>query len=331
MSSVNKKLDKYFNYYLNEVDKPDYGVMLDGLWGEGKTYYMNNYLSSRNNSEEIYIHINLFGKNNLNQVNDDVLIALYPFMGTKIFKTGKYLAQNLLNISLKVPIDLDGDGKSDGTSKVNINLDDEMKKLSGLKRSKKIIYIFDEIERTNIPLDLIMGYIHSILEKQNSHVIIIGNEESLRKSSKYGSVYDEYKNKIIARTLKIRPEIGAALDEIILIIKNDKLIKEKELILKHIKNIENINLRILRQVLLEFDFFWKEVINEGINFNDYTDTSINKMMLEFIELGFKNKSGELYEYEHYSIFQKDIWISCFEKGYLEKEEFYGDMKKHLKT
>ena len=62
---------------------------------------------------------------------------------------------------------------------------------------KKVILVFDDLERTNISYTDLLGCINDYCENQGFNTIIVANEEKIEDKSDDGLSYLEIKEKIV--------------------------------------------------------------------------------------------------------------------------------------
>ena len=70
----------------------------------------------------------------------------------------------------------------------------------------KVILVFDDLERTNIPCIDLLGCINDYCENQGFNTIIIANEEKIEDKSDGGLSYLEIKEKIVQRVIPFVPD-----------------------------------------------------------------------------------------------------------------------------
>ena len=61
---------------------------------------------------------------------------------------------------------------------------------------KRLVLVFDDIERCNIPIKDILGTINHYTESKGIKSIVVANEEKVQKVEYY-----EYKEKVVSRTI----------------------------------------------------------------------------------------------------------------------------------
>uniref|UniRef100_UPI003A9825E9 P-loop NTPase fold protein n=1 Tax=Citrobacter freundii TaxID=546 RepID=UPI003A9825E9 len=83
--------------------------------------------------------------------------------------------------------------------------------------SGEIIIALDDLERTDIPLKEILGYVNYLVEISKVKVILIANEKILHEKDKSSEdkntdIYSKFKEKVIGKTFQIKHNIDNILD-----------------------------------------------------------------------------------------------------------------------
>lgn len=330
--------------YIKE-DRYKSAILIDGEWGSGKTFFVKEKLIKEiETKERKIIYITLYGMENIKQIFEKIyeeilinkILTLTPKNKKNDNGIKKYITLTK-NILIK-SIELLG-----GISKKIIGLD-----LSKIKDTIKIedfvdienyIIIFDDIERANIDINKIFGYINELVEHSQIKAILVANEKEI-KNKKF---YNKVKEKLIEKTIKYKSNLNFTYEDIIKIyIKENKDLK-KYLRNKEVKNLvlvkfdENkfTNLRTLIYSLKEYEKFF--TILQDISFDSEYIDKHKKQILNYIlylttELKSKNNIDifpegiEIGEINSSNNFQKKIvgykFISLYFSigGYLNKEE-----------
>ncbi|WP_295056023.1 P-loop NTPase fold protein, partial [Sulfuricurvum sp.] len=159
----NNHIKEYLSNYLI-LSNPEYAILLSGNWGSGKTYFIENFIDEFKNDNIKFIKISLFGLKNTNSIDEEIFQNLHPLLGSKYAK----LAGNILKGALKLGVNLDWnqDGKNDGTANIDLKTFNPLDFFSENKSSKQeIVFIFDDLERTEINLKEVLGYINYLVEQ----------------------------------------------------------------------------------------------------------------------------------------------------------------------
>lgn len=48
---------------------------------------------------------------------------------------------------------------------------------------ERLVLVLDDLERTKIPMNLVLGYINNMLDEANTKIIVICNQEKLEDSA----------------------------------------------------------------------------------------------------------------------------------------------------
>ncbi len=266
---MNTHIDGFLDYY-SELQSPQYAVLIKGKWGSGKTHYINEFKKRLDTNSKKYIYVSLYGVTNYDEIETKFLETLHPKLyNKKTVLLGK-IAKGFLKGALKV--DLDDDGKADGTVSGQVpDIDPK-----DLLNTQNHILIFDDLERCSISVNDILGYINYFVEHQDYKVIIIANEKELEKDNKYKNI----KEKLVGKTFDLIPNSDLAFQNFLKQVSYCKTIlsDNKTVITKIFEKANYNNLRHLRQTILDFDLFFKK-INPSYIDND-------KLIEEIIELFF---------------------------------------------
>jgi len=275
MVEDNKHIDDFLESYC-KLQSPQYAVMLKGKWGSGKTHYINK-LDIVNKK---YIYVSLYGV----KTNSEIL--------SKILKNDIFqkIDEKIKNEKVIQSISLFKEIVSDKliSNKIISNEVLQMQILESYNDLAKCIFIFDDLERCEAPINKILGFINIFVEHKNSKVIILANEEELDKNNQD---YQKIKEKLIGKTFDIVSEVDLAYKHFI-----DKLDKsDNEIFTKYDVIIKDIykkskcnNLRILRQIILDFYRFYNLVLKK------YQKVDFIKDFIQiYFILSFEYKNNEL--------------------------------------
>lgn len=121
--------------------------------------------------------------------------------------------------------------------------------------SKRVI-CFDDLERCNIPLSEVLGYINNFVEHKNSKVLILSDESKiLNKENLNDSTYSSIKEKVIGRVLNFTNDLNHIFPFFIERYKSSDyefssfLDQNKSLILEILAEFKEENLRNLSFIL----------------------------------------------------------------------------------
>ena len=296
MDSNNQHIKKYLDYYKN-LEDPGFAVLLKGEWGSGKTYFIKEYFNLNDGefkSEVNALYISLYGITNIGSINSLIFQKLHPLWTSRQAKVFGQVAKGLLKASLK--IDLNSDQKEDGSISLQIP---DLRILEEFININNKILIFDDLERCNIPINDLLGYINYFVEHQSLKVIIIADEDKIDGdiiSKSQAQNYDKIKEKIIGKSWTIDSSFDYAYRSFVskYVKDNNSFLKDflnNEEQLNFIKTIFNsgtsYNLRILKNIILDFcqiSYFFPKEAYEKPDFLTHVLQNLALLSLE-IKLG----------------------------------------------
>lgn len=292
MSNPNKHIEEFLKYYFKLPNSPQYAVLLKGKWGVGKTWFLKEVMESLHNSDyrvKTHLYVSLYGVASFEEIENEFFRQLHPVLSSKGMALAGKIGKGLLKTTLK--IDLNGDGKSDTnvTSQIpDINLPDYLTKTEGL------VLVFDDLERSSMDIERLLGYINYFVEHQGYKVILIANEEELfSKDKKNKDSYERIKEKLIGKTFEIQPRLELAINNFIEEIENSvtqDFFKSNLALIKNYYQLSNYwNLRHLRQALMDFARLI-ELIDIEIREKEGV---LEQLLSIYLLLSFEIKSGSM--------------------------------------
>lgn len=278
---MNEDIIRFLNRYKDDPD-PQYAVLLDGKWGCGKTFFIKSWLDTfqtENEDELAPMYVSLFGVQTVKQINDTINGLLFPFMNNKVYKIGKTITKMVASAALRFNVDYDGDKKSDGT--VDFKLDPLMDLLNDKKKELKgrRILIFDDLERANIGVKELYGYINWFVEHNRFKVIVVCNSTEITDIE----TFNRFREKVIGRTFEIHSDIDAAINSFANEIPVSYFVQRHILAIKEAFKLTGYsNLRVLRQCIRDFNQIFQGIhIDNG---NPYQNKELFNFLIRFVVL-----------------------------------------------
>ena len=159
------------------ADYTDYAIMLNGEWGSGKTYFWNNKIRKKidsmnfNGKQYTTIYMSLYGISNLEDISKKIFIETTQLMDKNLRKYMNQHKEMAIPEYAKTGLDMANlFGISSNDGKINygefFSTDDK-------------ILCFDDLERANVDVIDILGYINNFVEHDHIKTIIICNEKEL--------------------------------------------------------------------------------------------------------------------------------------------------------
>lgn len=319
----NAQIEDYLTYYIG-VNDPQYAVMLKGAWGSGKTWFIKKYIADHPPAQK-HLYLSLYGVSNTREIDDEIAMLLHPVWNHKFTKVAAKVAKALLRVGLK--LDLDGDGKSDVSLNSSIP-DIDINQL--LKNAEQLILVFDDLERCEMPLAQVMGYINHFVEHGGCRVILLANEdeiiakeEKMQASASTGASipsreevhYLRIREKLVGKTFEVWPHIQGALDAFLNELRDEAA---KKILVDNMSFVIELygasgyqNLRHLRQAILDF-----ERIVRATDADKRDPEMLKSILGTFLISTFELRSGNL-QPEDIAILH-DAWLAFAQDKHREK-------------
>ncbi len=277
VSDININAKNLINYYCSMKVAPEYALLVKGPWGCGKSHLVKDCIKDLEeaNQDFKFLYVSLYGINDISDIEAKFFEQLNPILSNKKVMFAGQIAKGVLKGALK--IDLDGDGKADATASVtvpDINLADY------LTDTRNCILVFDDLERCELNLQVILGYMNYFIEKDGYKVIIVADEDKLiAKENSDGDKYNyvDIKEKLIGKTVQVEPDVSNVFDNFVNelfpaintseLVANSKikdiLNNNKEKIIRVFQQSKHENLRSLRKCILDLKQ-WIEIFDSEI-------------------------------------------------------------------
>ncbi|MBM7558161.1 P-loop NTPase fold protein [Halanaerobacter jeridensis] len=271
-----------------EREETDYAILINGEWGSGKTYYWKNNLQTEINDEGYEsIYVSLYGVTSLSEIGRKIFLSkmedgllsklsgkLDDIGGEKINKLkekGFELTKTLINVS-------------DNKFGTNFKEEADLENLVDLEKS---VLGFDDLERCNLPVEEIMGYINNFVEHDMIKTIIIANENEIYNPS-------------------LKQNVSSKIDIAKYFFKSEKTIEE---------NIDEFDSKIKR-IFSEYSHYKKikeKLIGKTIEFSltkEYCNEVIDNLISKFLDSEKNSKVEENINKKYNSFLEskKDIII-----------------------
>lgn len=190
-------IEQIFTDYI-KTDKTQYAILLNGSWGCGKTYFWKYTLDKlAKDSKFNTIYLSLNGISKIEDLDHQLFIKLIPFISNQenniIKNATKFLGNALNKLS---------------SHYLNTSLSDIFKGVSiDTFNFSKYIVCFDDLERCQIPVKEVLGFINNLVEHKNLKTIILAHEPEIDKANGY----ERIKEKVVGRDLKFELDIASTL------------------------------------------------------------------------------------------------------------------------
>lgn len=206
------ELCTYIKHYMKK-DRTRSAILLNGKWGTGKSYFIENclfpFLSKEENGEYQSVVVSLYGVSTLTEVSQSLFLQLFTPKAEGLGEKGKRIARPMVaggSFLLQTIV-------KSGASHFNVDLADPRQLFDALQESIKLenhLVVFEDIERANVKLSEFMGYVNNLVEHNNAKVLLIANESEIKEDD-----YFRAKEKTISDTLDFECDLTQAMKTII--------------------------------------------------------------------------------------------------------------------
>ena len=159
------------------ADYTDYAIMINGEWGSGKTYFWNHKIRNKieslrlNGRKYTTIYMSLYGISNLEDISKKIFIETTQLMDKNMRKYMETHGQTTIPEYAKTGLDMANFfGVTQNGDKIDY--------ASFFATNDKVL-CFDDLERANVDVIDILGYINNFVEHDHIKTIIICNEKEL--------------------------------------------------------------------------------------------------------------------------------------------------------
>ncbi len=188
--------DEMNNFILDYIkfDISGRAIMLSGEWGSGKSYYIKNTLKPfLVKKKKKCIIVSLYGLSDTTEISKAVFLELHPLIKklSPAKSTAKVIGKTLLNAAGgKIGFDIESPNE------------ESLKQLYESINLTGTLIILEDIERTQIEITKLLGYVNNLCENDRAKVLLITNENELLttydETDGEGKTVKHYTNSAIA-------------------------------------------------------------------------------------------------------------------------------------
>ena len=159
------------------ADYTDYAIMINGEWGSGKTYFWNNKIRNKieslqlNGKSYTTIYMSLYGISNLEDISKKIFIETTQLMDKNMRKYMNATGQQSIPEYAKTGLDM--------ANLFGVTQNGDKVDYSKFFSTDDKVLCFDDLERANVDVIDILGYINNFVEHDHIKTIIICNEKEL--------------------------------------------------------------------------------------------------------------------------------------------------------
>jgi len=217
------------------LEKPGFALMVDAPWGAGKTHAIKRWLVNRK-----HLLVSLYGATSREDIERAIVVARLNAMENNASRA----VATIVNTGFEVAASYFYVAKPKGGHKIALAMLPDL-------------IVFDDLERTEgIPAHTLLSVLNRYVEHESRHVVLLANQEELRKGCKG---YERVREKVVGRIIALEPDETGALGAFLGELDGAKafafLSGQQEVILSVFRTSGCQNLRLLRQGLLEYARF----------------------------------------------------------------------------
>jgi hypothetical protein len=275
-------MDRVFLEYLKM--QTGYALLINGPRGIGKTHYVKYTLvplartvpvGGKGNRVYRPVFISLYGLVTIRDLSVRLTYELIPMLGTRSGMSNTGIAKLFIQSFLQNqgPLSLE-------------TLVAEMDKLpDSLLDTRNFVFIFDDLDRTTIRLEELIGFVNSLVEHENNKVVLITDQDHIDERDMFRQV----REKSIGITLEYQLDFKHVFQSVI----RERYKKGKPDFYRHLNGLElfivslfeeegDQNLRTLFYFLQHFDRIIAE-LNGPLSLNDkeLSQDSLEKLLEVF--------------------------------------------------
>ena len=164
------------------ADYTDYAIMINGEWGSGKTHFWNNQIKRKiesigiNGKKYTTIYMSLYGISNLEDISKKIFIETTQLMDKNLRKYMSSHEQSVIPEYAKTGLEM--------SNFFGVTKNDDKVDYAKFFATDDKVLCFDDLERANVDVIDILGYINNFVEHDHIKTILICNEKELSNKLK---------------------------------------------------------------------------------------------------------------------------------------------------
>lgn len=277
------------NKYISKANT-DYALILNGEWGTGKTFYIENVIIPNLPKEYTVLFLSLVGIQSITEIKEKIV---YNYLSSNKERKDKNKTKyyKLADMIIELGIDIDLFHIKDFAQLGKFAKEKHLYKAFNNISTNKLIMIFDDLERIDcVSINEIMRFIHNSFTIKSVKVIYISDENHIVDKNKY----NEIKEKYIRITHLFNPSLNDLLCDCLKSLMSDKLYND--FIIGQLNTIEltfeNAGHRNLRTFFYICDLFLEIFDFVSKNYEQHKDVILMKYFQSLLILSIEQKLGK---------------------------------------
>lgn len=176
-------------------NKVNYAILINGSWGSGKTFFIKEHIikkldkeyeMAKENLKTLKIWDRFCKKKKSINAKKPIYVSLYGISSISDIKS-KILLATIKNDKIKKLLPVLDVGAEIGNEIIskNYSISNSSGKLTRILSNfyslENLIVFFDDLERCNVDINIVLGYINQLVEHNQLKVILIADEEKIGK------------------------------------------------------------------------------------------------------------------------------------------------------
>lgn len=222
----NQHIANFLDGYLNASNKPDYAVLITGDWGSGKTYFIKKYLGGDKKvvkdwltdcENYIVLYVSLFGTKSRADMDGRVLEKLHPILKSekiKVFTSSFPIIGTIAGVSSPVP------GGAVVGERIGKDLQcftetfvKSLLKEKQEKDFKNLVVVFDDVERADMPLPELLGYLNEYVEHLHVPCILLADENVWKEINESQKIHQKKITGKVGENHKVNLTVEKAINQ----------------------------------------------------------------------------------------------------------------------
>lgn len=270
--------------------------LLTGKWGCGKTYLIKNLKSEIDSDNKVMLIVSLFGIDSV-----DMLTKIIKEQVLKLF-LGITEDNHKIDFINKIAnmISRFSDKLSSFKANVSLTLNELInieKRVEFFGKSKEIILVFDDFERSNLNTIELLGVINEFCENRQIKTIVIADEEKIESDKEMVTKsYKDFKEKVIQSTCRLSVNYDEVIANIILNYSetyhgyHDFLMENIDLMKQVFYESDSYNLRTVKAILIGFERVYSTCTKESLD-----STYIRNIFYSYSVMVFESRKGNFHK------------------------------------
>lgn len=328
-------VDAVISYVRDENAK--YAILIDGIWGSGKTYLYENYLVDAIDSVEVgknerkqNVYISLYGISSIDSLAKQLITNYLIYVkgnGNKLIKKGLKPLAGIIGVA--------SSAFSFSIGPISTDLSNVFEEIEGSIDVKDMVICFDDLERCTIPINELFGFVNNLIEHCNCKVIILADEKNIGKIYANTNIEEKYLT-VISGNRKVVEYIGDGKNTKT---QNKGLGKDTngEITVEEVKKLneilysenylyKDIKEKVIGKTMLYYPAL-KDVIKEVICGNEKSKGIIQEgQYKEYLLKSINDIVGAFTETENRNLRIIRSWIFLFRKIYEATTKYYSNSK-----